>query len=73
MEPGNIIKKRGLRLFAITLIVIGLAALLTELDILLWTQLWLVPPLIALYVGTEFLIASFSAKKRRRSRVDKKS
>jgi hypothetical protein len=71
MVSKSVIKRRSLRLFAIPLIVTALAALLTELDIIPWTKLWTIPPLIALYVGVELLAAGLSFK-RRRSRAKKK-
>ena len=62
------IARRSMRLFAIPLLIIGLAVLLTELDVILWTQLWFVPPIIALYVGVEILIASLPKKKPKQKR-----
>lgn len=62
------IARRSLRLFAIPLLIIALAVLLTEFDIIMWTQLWLVPSIIALYAGTEILIASLNKKKPKQRR-----
>ncbi len=50
------VKRRAVRLFAVPLIIIAVAVLLTEMDVLDWPQLWIVPAMIAIYIAVDFLV-----------------
>ena len=62
MKTGDFLGRRSLRLFAIPLIIVAVATLLIELDMLVWRHAWIVPPIIALYVGIEILALSVGRK-----------
>jgi uncharacterized membrane protein YdbT with pleckstrin-like domain len=49
------LKRRAVRLFAVPLIIIAVSVVLTDLDILDWPYLWIVPVMIAVYVGVDLL------------------
>jgi len=56
----NLGAKRSLRLFAITLFLATVYFILEELDFIDWTLWWVFLVLLALYLATEVLIATFS-------------
>ena len=53
-----------LRLLAVTIVIVGASALLTELDILLAKQLWIVQPILVIYFGCELFLFGYFWKKR---------
>ena len=63
---GNVsIKWLVIRLIAITVLILGASILLTELDILVWHQLWVVQPIIAIYIGCELLLFGYFWRRKK--------
>jgi hypothetical protein len=62
---GVSIKWLVIRLIAITVLILGASILLTELDILVWRQLWVVQPIIAIYVGCELLLFGYFWRRKK--------
>jgi hypothetical protein len=63
-RPASRLKWLILRVASISLAILCASVVLTELDIILWPQLFLVPFVIALYISGELLAFSYAAKKR---------
>jgi hypothetical protein len=59
------IKWLVIRLIAITVLILSASVLLAELDILLADQLWVVQPIIAIYIGCELLLFGYFWKRMR--------
>lgn len=63
MQTKGSLGRRSVRLIAVPLILVSAAALLIEFDLLPWRKAWVVPPLIAIYVGIELLISAIKKQK----------
>jgi|SRR5215213_3100681 len=66
------IKRLIIRMVAVVIVIISASILLTELDILLASRLWVVRPVVAIYIGCELLLFGYSWRRKGGYRNDKK-